>query len=82
MKSQSVSAIACIVATAAYLLIHILQILDAVGNILFITDVILRNLLLATNALDNAIDQVGQAEVRIFSVLLQPFSRHAIGRVA
>ena len=62
-----------------YLLVDILQVLKPVRDVLLIADVILSDLLLASNALEDAVDEVCQSYCVVASVFFKPIFRDRIG---
>lgn len=75
----SVSPAPHVESVSTHLLVDILKVLKPVGNILFIANVVLGDLLLASYALKDAVDEVGQSLSVVCSVLFEPIFCDRVG---
>lgn len=57
-----------------YLLVDVLQIVETVRNILFVTDIVLCNLVLASYALEDTVDKISESNRVVCSVFFKPIS--------
>ena len=78
MLLLAVRKIVAAVARLTYLLIHVLQILQPVGDVFLVTDVVLGDLMLATDALEDAVDQVGERHRLVAAILFEPVPRNSV----
>jgi hypothetical protein len=61
------------------LLVDVLQVVETIGNVLFVTNIVLCDLMLASYALEDTVDKISESNRVVCPVFFEPISSNRVG---